>query len=149
MYSLTFHRCLQTTQDDRIKNLHPSLHSSSTGFDQPNWTRWTKKRWHASRAFHDTVLWESARKRTPPRPAAQLIWSLATWPSRLAQHHGKPPRCSLTHLPPPRSPVWGISLLWSGTYCHSLSRDNTHTHTHTHTHTQLGCLITQGAAGHD
>lgn len=117
------------------------LDSRSTGFNHPNWAERTKKHWDTSRAFHDTILWET-HKHTPPRPAAQLIWCLATWPSRLARHHGKPPGCSLLFsliLPPPfclfgalPAPVW---------YLLSLAIHRQHRHSSLSQHT--------GAAEHD
>lgn len=66
--------------------------------------------------FMKLFFWDTC-KHTPPRPAAPLIWCLATWPSRPAQLHGQPLRCpvsvSRSHLPPPRCQFEALpALVW-------------------------------------
>lgn len=138
---------LKHTSQDHI-NYEPAsfqsllLDSVSAGLSHPHSTEGTKKHWDASRAFHDTILLETQTHPTPPRPAAQLIWCLATRPSRLAQHHGKPPLAPGCSLPfsvtsPHHAAYLGLSLLWSRTDCHLLSLLGTATSQYT------------GAAKHD
>lgn len=129
------HRCMQI----KVKNTWTC--SLSWGLQTHIWRKNQKsetcinwrnkgKGWDASRALHNTTLWH---KWTPPQPMAQLIWCLATWPSRLAQHHGKPPGCSLP--PPPHQAAYlGLPPRWSSGECHLLFRNNTYTRLPQDTH---------------